>query len=498
MRHDLRWKSLVIFLVVALFALVLYKLPIRLGLDLKGGIELLLAPDYRIGSSNIYKLGDLLSAKAKEANIPAPEVSPLGTLDGDRYDGLKFTFASAQDAERAVNAGVFPQKYQLNASGEIKNLNLIRKVKGNVVELTVLQDAGDFPEDSLERSLSVISHRINEASAGMAEADVRLDGKGRINVQLPGISSLEEARDLISATGRLTFRINNQIVMDGTDLKNVYVSFQQGEGYVINFEFKGKGARQFAKVTSENVNKFMAIYLDEEKLMEPLIKQPITGGEGYISLGGRTKAEAENYAILMKSGALPISLKVVQETQVAPTLGKEIVHQSMVAGIISLAMVVLFMLIFYGLPGMMADFALVLYGIMVLGVMALFRGVLTLPGVAGFILSLGMAVDANIIIFERIKDEIRNGKRVRAAIQGGFHRAFTTILDSNLTTLISAFVLLFYGTGPVKGFAVTLGLGVIISMFTAIFVTRVFIEWRVDHDPDRYLKHFGGKEVEQV
>jgi len=280
----------VIFLVVALFALVLYKLPIRLGLDLKGGIELLLAPDYRIGSSNIYKLGDLLSAKAKEANIPAPEVSPLGTLDGDRYDGLKFTFASAQDAERAVNAGVFPQKYQLNASGEIKNLNLIRKVKGNVVELTVLQDAGDFPEDSLERSLSVISHRINEASAGMAEADVRLDGKGRINVQLPGISSLEEARDLISATGRLTFRINNQIVMDGTDLKNVYVSFQQGEGYVINFEFKGKGARQFAKVTSENVNKFMAIYLDEEKLMEPLIKQPITGGEGYISLGGRTKA----------------------------------------------------------------------------------------------------------------------------------------------------------------------------------------------------------------
>jgi preprotein translocase subunit SecD len=156
------------------------------------------------------------------------------------------------------------------------------------------------------------------------------------------------------------------------------------------------------------------------------------------------------------------------------------------------------MLFFYGMPGLMADVALLLYGIMVLGVMAIFRGVLTLPGVAGFILSLGMAVDANIIIFERIKDEIRNGKRVRPAIEGGFHRAFTAILDSNLTTLISAGVLLFYGSGPIKGFAVTLGLGVLISMFTAIFVTRVLIEWRVDQNPDKYIKHFGGKEVGQA
>lgn len=498
MRRDLRWKSIVIIVIVAAFAAALHFAPIRLGLDLKGGIELLLAPDYRVSSKVIGKLGDVISEKLKTANISETSISPLGILDGDRYEGLKITFATPEEAQRADNIGAFPEEYTMNFYGETKNLNITKKIKGNIVELTVLQDPKDFPEDTLKRSLEVISHRIDDASSGMAEADVRLDGKGRINVQLPGISSLEKARELIAATGRLTFRINNQIVLDGTDLKDVSVSLKQGEGYVINFAFKGNGVRQLEKITTENIGKPMAVYLDEELLMEPIIKSAIPGGEGYISLGGKDKEEVVNYAILMKSGALPVSMKVVQSTQVAPTLGKEIIHQSLIAGIISLAVVVLFMILFYGMPGLMADVALAMYGIMVLGVMAIFRGVLTLPGVAGFILSLGMAVDANIIIFERIKDEIRNGKRVRAAIEGGFHRAYTAILDSNLTTLISAGVLLFFGSGPIKGFAITLGLGVLISMFTAIFVTRVLIEWRVDHDPDRYIKHFGGKEVGQA
>lgn len=498
MRQDLRWKSVVIVLVIAAFAAALYFAPIRLGLDLKGGIELLLAPDYRVSSKVISQLGDAIDAKIKTANIAEPTISPLGILDGDRYEGLKLTFPSPADAQRAVNVGAFPSNYSMNFYGETKNLNITPKVNGKVVQLKVLEDAQDFPEDTMKRSLEVIDHRISEASSGMAEADVRLDGKGRIDVQLPGIRSLEDARKLIVATGRLTFRINNQIVLDGTDLKDVNVTLKQGEGYVIDFAFKGNGSRQLAKVTSENIGKTMAVYLDEELLMEPVIKDAIPGGEGYISLGGKSKDEVANYAILMKSGALPVSMKVIQATQVAPTLGKEIVKQSLIAGIIGLGLVLLFMITFYGMPGVLADFALLIYGVIVLGLMALFRGVLTLPGMAGFILSLGMAVDANVIIFERIKDELRNGKRVRTAVDSGFHRAFTAIFDSNLTTLISAGVLLFFGSTAVKGFAITLGLGVLVSMFTAIFVTKFFIEWRIDEDPDRHMKEFAGKEVIQA
>lgn len=494
MRNNLRWKGIVTFLLLLTFVVVLAFAPIRLGLDLKGGIEMLLAPDYRVASSVIYRLGNALSEKAAKAGVAIPSVNPLGTLDGDRYDGVQLTFANAAEAQRANNAGAFPEKYALEYAGETRNLNLTTKVEGAVVKIEVAQDAKDFPDDALQRSLSIIDHRISAASTGMAEADVRLDGKGRINVQLPGISSLKEARDLIIATGRLNFRIDGKIVLDGSDLKNVYVSLQQGKGYVINFEFKGDGAKQLAKVTSENIEKEMAIYLDEEELMSPVIKSALTEGSGYIELGNSNKAEVENYAILMKSGALPISLRVIQSTQVAPTLGAEIVKQSIVSGAIGIIFVLGFMILFYGMPGLLADIALILYSVFVLGVLAAFRGVLTLPGVAGLILGVGMAVDANIIVFERIKDEARMGKQVRQALQSGFARAWIAIADGNFTTLIIAAVLFLFGTGPVRGFALTLGIGIVISMFTAVFVSRFLLEWRIDQRPEKYAKYFGIKE----
>ncbi len=505
MRHDLRWKSALIFLLVLVFVLLLGPLgknlfkaePVRLGLDLQGGIELLLTPDYRLGENVLAKVSNELLSKLTAANIPSPKIAYLGTLDNGRYDGLNITFNSAADIQRAINIGAFPARYKFDFFGEIKNLNLETKTVGNRLELTILQDAKDFPEDALERSLAVIENRINEAAGQMAEADVRIDTNNRINVQLPGIQSLREAQDVIMATGRMTFRIDGKIVLDGADMKEIGVNYQATEGYVIHFAFKGQGARALAKVTRENVNKNMGVYLDETELMNPVIEEPLKDGSGIIKLGNASKEQVEKYALLMKSGALPVSLKVEQSTQVAPTLGEEIIRQSIFSCIIGIILVIVFMLIFYGVPGLMADFALIAYGVFVLGVMALFRGVLTLPGIAGFILSLGMAVDANIIIFERIKDELRNGKRVRAAVEGGFHRAFGTILDSNLTTIISAAVLFFFGTGPVKGFAVTLIIGVAISMFTAIFVTRVFLEWRIDQDPDKYAKYFGAKEVVQ-
>ncbi len=503
MRNDLRWKGALILIAVLIFGFLISpagtKLfngpPLRQGLDLQGGIELLLTPDYRLGANVLSKLGDELSTKIRQANINV-QITPLGTLDGDRYEGLQLSFANVAELQRARNLGIFTERYQFKVFGETKRLNFDTTIKGNQIELKILEDASNFPADSLERSLAIIGNRINESSHGMAEADVRLDGKGRINVQLPGIKSLQEAKGLITATGRLTFRINNRIVLDGTNLQDVRVNFDQTKrSWVISFQFKGDGAKQLEKITTENVNKQMAVYLDETMLMDPVIQDPIPDGSGMITLGGTPKEEVERYALLMKSGALPISLRVLQSTQVAPTLGKEIVKQSFISGTVGVILVLGFMLLFYGLPGIVANVALIFYVIFVLGIIALFRGVLTLPGIAGVILGVGMAVDANVIIFERIKDELRNGKRVRPAVQAGFGRALTTILDSNITTLIVAGVLFFFGTGPVQGFAMTLTISILVSMFTALVVTRFFLEWRIDHDPDRYAKYFGVKEV---
>jgi preprotein translocase subunit SecD len=506
LRSDLRWKGAIIFLAVLIFALLIIPIgssgknifrfePLRLGLDLKGGIELLLAPDYRLSGSALNELGNNLLPKIREANITEPAISYLGTVDSDRYDGIRLVFATAEDAQRAFNVGAFPNHYKMDVAGETKDLNIKIKRSGRAVQLAVAQVPPVNSDDTLQQAMTIINQRISEKSSGMAEADVRLDGKGRINVQLPGLSSLQEARELIAATGRLTFRIDNKIVLDGTDMNDVSVGYEAGKGYVISFSFKGAGSKMLEKITTDNTGKKMSVYLDETMLMDPVIQEPIPNGSGQITLGNAGKAEVEKNAILMKSGALPVSLKVVQSTQVEPTLGKEIVRQSMVSGIAGVVLVIVFMVIFYGFPGLLADFALTMYAIFVLGFMALFRGVLTLPGVAGLILGIGMAVDANIIIFERIKDELRNGKRVRPAIHGGFDRAIMTILDANVTTLIAAGVLFFFGSGSVQGFAVTLSISILVSMFTAIFVTRFFIEWRVDQDPDRYAKFFGVKEV---
>jgi preprotein translocase subunit SecD len=469
---------------------------VRLGLDLKGGIELVLAPDYRLGSTNLFRVGDELVGKMQGM---APKVDPLGVLDGDRYDGLKFTFANANDVERAKNLGIFNPSYSTNLMGENKTLLFQPKYSGNTVELTVNEDPRDFgdQDEILNRSIAIINNRISEKSGGVPEADIRKDGKGRIVAQLPGVNTLQDARDLVTATGRLTFRINNQIVLDGTDMKDINVGLDPNRGgYVINFAFKGEGAKQLEKITTDNVGKNMAVYLDENELMNPVIQNALTSGSGQISFGNNTsKDQIEKYALLMKSGALPVSFHALQATQVAPTLGKQMVQQSVVAGIAGMVIVVAFMIMFYSFPGLLADGALIIYAIFVLGVMAVLRQVLTLPGVAGFILGIGMAVDANIIIFERIKDELRNGKRLRPAVHAGFDRAFVTILDSNITTLICAGVLFFFGTGPVQGFAVTLSISILISMISAITITRMFIDWKIDHDPDRYAKYFGIKEV---
>lgn len=504
MRKDLRWKASLILILALAFAFVIYpptgKMvfggndPIRLGLDLKGGIELMLEPDYRLSGQDLSVLQNQLLVKLRGASIAEPKVEYLGVQDSNKYNGLVFTFANAADLGRAQNLGVFTAQ-KLDVATGTKNINFNLKPAGNTLQVEVNEAASDFPDDAMQRSLTIIEHRISEASSHMAEADVRLDPqKGRINVQLPGISSLEKANELITTTGRMTFRLGNQIVMDGTDLKNISAVMQSGKGYVIDFEFQGEGAKKLADITTANVGKQLAIYLDETMLMNPRINQPLTDGKGIIE-GNFTKDEAEKDALLMKSGALPISLRVAQSNQVAPTLGVEIIRLSLIACAVGIFLVMVFMLIFYGVPGILADVALVLFAIFLIGIMAVFRGVITLPGIAGIVLTLGVAVDANIIIFERVKDELRNGKRVRPSVDSGFHRAFITIVDCHVTLLITSFVLLMSGNTAIQGFAVSLAIGAVASIFTATFVTKFFLDWRIDHDPDAYAHYFGGKEV---
>lgn len=513
MRRDLRWKTWLIMALVFLTAIYaiapqysreLKELffkgqdPIRKGLDLKGGIEVILAPDYRAEARVLVGVKSQLLKLLSPLEIGEPSVTFLGRSDNNRYEGLLFKFQSEEDARRVLNAKVIGKNLNWSSGVEKKKLIVtgvqIPEEAPSTLRVYIEEDPANFAKDALYQAKVIIANRVN--ASGLSETDVRLDEKnGRIQVQLPGIKNQEEAERLIRSTGRLNFRLNDKIVMFGTDLKDAQANFDTSEGApVIHFSFGRVGARQFEEITSENVGKVLAMYLDEELLMEPVIQEPITGGEGRITLGrGATLQEAKNYAILMKSGALPISLRTVQTTQVAPTLGSEMVRQSLVAGIAGICLVILFMLLFYGLPGIVADAALIIYALVFLGVLALFRGVLTLPGVAGLILSIGMAVDANIIIYERIKDEIRTGKRMRPALAAGFDRALWTIIDANVTTLIIAFVLLFFGTGPVKGFAVTLSIGILVSMFTALVISRTLLEIMIDRNPDRFLNNFGAR-----
>jgi len=514
LRRDLKWKTwLILFLVFFAFIYAVapqysQKLkdsffkgqdPIRKGLDLKGGIEVILAPDYRAEGRVLAQVMNEILKSVNSLGVQGAEARLLGRAENNRYDGLIFTFKSAEDANRVLRSAVIKREFEWRSGIESKKLLLkVEAVDGNPRALQVLvsEDPANFPHDALYQAKVIISNRVN--ASGLAETDVRYDEKnGRIQVQLPGVQSQEEADQLIRSTGRLNFRLNGRIVMFGSDLKDAMAQFDPSQGApVIQFEFGRLGAKQFADITSENVGNVLAMYLDEELLMEPVINEPITGGKGIITLrGGTSLEEARNYAILMKSGALPISLRTVQMTQVAPTLGSETVRQSVVAGIFGIILVILFMAIFYSLPGLLADAALVIYAVLFLGVFALCRGVLTLPGVAGLILSIGMAVDANIIILERIKDEIRAGKRMRPALEAGFDRAFWTIVDSNVTTLIVGVVLMIFGTGAVKGFAVTLNLGILISMFTVLVVSRLFLELAIDKHPDKYLKYFWAKGV---
>lgn len=382
-------------------------------------------------------------------------------------------------------------------------------------------DKVKISDDAMAGAVAVIRNRID--SLGLTEPVIQRKGRDQIVVELPGIKDPDRALAIIGDTALLEFVeaewapadyskltaarlkefygpdsrldmvketkdgqtiserpiILKRTALTGALLKGSWPGVDEYGNPVVDIEFNGEGAKAFAAVTTRSVGKPIAIVLDRRIISAPNVREPIPSGRAQIS-GSFTVEQVQDLVIKLKAGALPIPVKVIETRIVGPTLGRDSIDRSKVAGIIGFAIIVAFMVLYYRLPGFLADIALTIYIFLTLAVLCLLHTTLTLPGIAGFLLSIGMAVDANIIIFERLKEELRTGKTLKATVEAAFDRAFAAILDSNVTTIIAAATLFFVGTGTIKGFAVTLSVGILMSMFTALVLTHQLILMMVD------------------
>ncbi len=347
-----------------------------------------------------------------------------------------------------------------------------------VLEASPEKEGDVIDNETMNSLIEVLDRRIN--GIGVAESSIQKAGTNRVIIELPGISDTTEAINMIGKTALLEFKIMDEhgnlgpTLLTGGALKKAQVGYGNLGEPQINFELKPEGAIEFARITRENVGKQLAIVLDGKVQTAPVIRTEIPGGTGSIS-GNYTVDEAKKTATLLNSGALPIKAEIIETRTVGASLGDESIAASVTAGKVGVALIGIFMLIFYRFPGIIADLALICFGIVTFAILKFIGATLTLPGIAGLILSAGMAVDANVIIFERIKEELGFGNTIRGAISSGFSKGFVAIFDSNITTLIITAILFIFGTGPVKGFAVTLTIGTLASMFTAIFITKILL-----------------------
>lgn len=346
----------------------------------------------------------------------------------------------------------------------------------HVVLQAVETPEAKIDDDALNRTVKIIERRVNEL--GLTEPVIQRQGKDRIIVELPGIKDPDQAINMLGRTAMLEFKdINGTTVLTGKDLRDARAQMTgSGSQAVVGLEFTDEGGAKFADLTARNIGRPISILLDGEVLTSPVVQEAITGGKAQIS-GSRNMEEAEHLAILLRSGSLPVKIEVMENRTVGPTLGQDSKEKSVVAFSIAIIGIFAFMLLFYRIPGVVADIALLLYVMLLLLIMRYLDATLTLPGIAGIILSIAMAIDANVLIFEHFKEEVAAGKTLLSAMDKGFSRAFVTIFDSNITTLIAAVILFYLGTGPIRGFAVTLGLGVVLSMFTAITVTKFLMNF---------------------
>lgn len=369
-------------------------------------------------------------------------------------------------------------------------LKLGLDLKGGVyIEEEVVDKNVD--NDTLNRAKELLELRVN--GLGVSEAVVAVTGEKRIRIEIPGIYDAKKALDQVGKTGKLRFvGPNNDEVVTGDDVKDATVGVDPNTNKpVVQLKLNENGTKKFAEATQKYVGQQISIYMDDEVVSSPRVESVITGGEAIIT-GSSDIEDAKRLAGIIKSGALPVKLNPATVKTIGPSLGAEAIPTSTKAAVIGVSLVFLYMLLYYRIPGLIADLALAIYIILTLLIFVFgLKGTLTLPGIAGLLLSIGMAVDANVLIFERIKEELKVGKSLKSAIESGFHRALSSILDSNITTLIAGFALYFLGSGSIKGFALTLNIGVICSMFTAITVTKFLLKAFVGSGWIKNTKFYG-------
>lgn len=378
-----------------------------------------------------------------------------------------------------------------------ENINLGLDLQGGAeVVLQAVPDEGqEVTAADMEQLVSVLDNRVNEL--GVSEPIIQVEGNDRLIVQLAGVDDPDQAIEIIGKTAQLEFvdPLGN-VILTGAELEDAYAQIDNtksaNERNQVAFKLNEKGREAFFNATTQYVGQVISITLDGEVISSPVVQTPISEGEGVISGGFSTFEEASDLAALLRGGALPVDLEILSQRTVGPTLGADSLDKSIQAMGIGFIILFAFMIIYYRVPGIWACISLVVYSLILLWALNLINAVLTLTSIAGFILSVGVAVDANIIIYERIREELYHGKSLKASIDAGFKRAFWTIFDSNITTLIAAVVLYYFGSGTIKGFALTLSLGIIASMFTAIVFTRQMLRWMSDIDFLSSKKLYGG------
>ena len=479
--------------------------PMTLGLDLQGGSNVVMEVDKKdLKIQLLDQLSSDIRATMREAHIGYKGITKT-------ENGVSVRLSDVADMDRAKT--------------ELKNKKLQQPLSGgllatgtavNLYDLAAQDDLLTFSfsehgfdakvATAIKQSLKIVENRIN--ALGTSEPSIQQQGKDRIAIQLPGVQNPDQVKNVIGRTAKLTFQLlcqeqptganqnppqeckalplkekadqtlwvqtSSRATVDGADLSDAQPSFDQNNRAVVTFKFNQKGSLRFGKLTAENVGKPFAIILDNIIVSYPNINEPILGGSGQIS-GNFTTEETSSLAVVLRSGALPAKLTIVEERTVGPSLGSDSIRAGFHAALIGLALVMIFMVVAYGLFGLFANIALLINLSMLIAVMSAVGFTLTLPGIAGIVLTMGMAVDSNVIIFERMREEWRNGRTAMNSIETGFKAALATILDSNLTALIAAVVLFGVGSGPVRGFAITHAIGILTTMYTAYTVTRFIV-----------------------
>ena len=515
-----RWKAagiLLTALIVCLFALPNFfsesavrtwpswtQRHIVLGLDLQGGSSLLLEVDTNaVRKERLQGVADDVLRILRQARIPF-------TGRTIRGNGVEVRITRDSDVDNAVSKLrelSQPLSGILGSSGQ-RSVDITET--GGLITLTP-SDAAivERIRQAVDQSIQIIERRVNEL--GLVEPTIQREGASRILVQVPGLQDPSRLKEILGKTAKLDFRmvdasetaeqaaashvpqdseildgesgpkylIEKRVLVSGADLVDAQPGFDQRSSEpIVSFRFNSSGARKFAEATQQNVGKPFAIVLDNKVISAPVIREPILGGSGQIS-GNFNVQQANDLAILLRAGALPAPLTVIEERTVGPGLGQDSINAGEHAAYVGAALVVFFMLVTYGLFGLFANIAVAVNVAMIFGVLSMLSATLTLPGIAGIVLTVGIAVDSNVLIYERIREEVRAGRTAISAIDAGFTRALATILDSNITTFIAAAVLFYIGTGPVRGFAVTLGIGILTSLFTAFTLTRLIVAYWV-------------------